>query len=241
MQGKFIVLEGTDGSGKTTQQKLLIKRAKDELGLKVYQADFPQYEKSFFGAMAGRFLSGEFGGIKDVDPHLASMIFALDRWEASKGIKKALKQGKLVISNRYTMSNMAHQTAKVEENKKKEFIKFLEKMEYEVLELPKEDLNIFLYIRPEIGQMLVDKKTKRSYLRKGKRDIQEADGDHLKDSSVMYKAISSIYPERVKMIDCSARSNGGIKRISEIHDMIWDLFIKELEGLEKTKLSAINT
>lgn len=177
-KGKFIVIEGSDGSGKKTQTDLLIKRLKEKK-IKTSYFDFPQYYTSFFGKMITRYLNGEFGTADEVSPYLASILYAGDRFEASEKIRDDLDNGKYIISNRYIQSNMAFQTAKIRlKSEKKKFLNWLEKIEYEIFKIPKADLVIYLYVPYKIGQELVDKKGKRKYS-KQQRDIHERDGDFL--------------------------------------------------------------
>ena len=223
-KGKFIVLEGTDGSGKTTQLKLLVASLKAN-GYQVEEADFPQYYTSFFGKLVGRFLKGEFGGNDEVSPYLASLTYAGDRFEAKERIEKWLAQGKLVVANRYTGSNMGHQTAKLPRKEQVKFLRFLEKLEYEVFGIPKEDLVIFLYMPVVIGQLLIDNKGNRSYIGGQGRDIHEADLDHLKKSSEVYLRLVRRYPYWVR-INCFADD---LLTPQEIHE-------KVLEVLKKRKI-----
>src|SRR6266567_7862251 len=135
-KGKFIVVDGTDGSGKKTQTALLAKRLKKE-GYKVKLIDFPQYESNFFGKMVGRYLSGEFGSAEQVSPYLASILYAADRHETKGKIEKWLKEGNIVISDRYASSNQIHQGGKISDVKKrKEFLEWLEEMEFVVFKIP---------------------------------------------------------------------------------------------------------
>lgn len=219
-RGKFIVLEGTDGSGKGTQIELLIERLKTEKGLSVARFDFPQYESTFFGEMAGRFLAGEFGSLEDVDPHLAALTFAGDRWQAAPRINSALNEGKIVLANRYVLSNMAHQGAKIVPDQRDDFFEFLETLEFGVYQIPQEDLNMILRVTPEVSQELVRKKEKRQYLAGGKTDIQEEDIDHLREALSIYSDIDRRFPGKIKIIDCCDRE-GRIMPIDEIHEMIW--------------------
>ncbi len=222
-KGKFIVLEGTDGSGKATQLKLLADFLKTQ-GYKVKQIHFPQYYTSFFGELAGRFLQGEFGGIAGVSPYLASLTYAGDRFEAKERIRGWLDQGRFVISDRYVGSNMAHQTAKLPEKEQLKFLRFLEKMEYEVFEIPKEDIVIFLSVPMNIGQKLIDNKGKRKYLGGKKRDIHEADLSHQKKSSEAYLRLTKRYPYWVK-IDCCDR-RGNLQKPEEIHRLVYQVLKK---------------
>jgi dTMP kinase len=109
-KGRFIIIEGTDGAGKTTQLGLL-KTWLENKGYKTKTLDFPQYQE-FWGSLVGRFLAGEFGTLDEVDPYLASPLYMLDQSTQSKNIRKWLKQGYFVLSNRYVTSSMGHQTAK---------------------------------------------------------------------------------------------------------------------------------
>lgn len=216
-KGKFIVFEGTDGSGKATQLKLLVKYFKNG-GKKVEETDFPQYYTSFFGKLVGRFLKGEFGGIGEVSPYLACLPYAGDRFEVSKKIKKWLSEGKIVVSNRYIGSNMAHQTIKLPKSQQPKFLRFLEEMEYEIFGIPREDIVIFLYVPPEIGQRLVDEKGKRGYVGGQKRDIHEADISHLKKASKMYLRLVKRYSYWTK-VDCCDRQ-GNLMKPEQIHQKV---------------------
>lgn len=216
-KGKFIVLEGTDGSGKATQLKLLVDFLKNR-GHKVKQADFPQYYTTFFGKLVGRFLKGEFGGISEVSPYLASLTYAGDRFQAREKIENWLKQEKIVVANRYTGSNMAHQAAKLSPSEKIKFVRFIEEMEYKIFKIPREDIVIFLYVPVKIGRKLVDKKKKRPYLDGKKRDIHEADHSHQKKASEMYLFLAKKYRYWVK-INCCDRQ-GSLRKPEEIHELI---------------------
>src|ERR1700681_404064 len=108
--GTFIVIEGADGSGKTTQFKLLAERLR-AVGHEVEVFDFPRYDQPS-SHFVRRYLNGDYGPASEVSPYSASMFFALDRYEAAPQIRKALEAGKVVLSNRYVGSNMAHQGAK---------------------------------------------------------------------------------------------------------------------------------
>ena len=106
--GKFIVIDGIDGSGKATQTKLLTNRLKN-LGVKVKAIDFPRYYDNFFGKLLGEYLSGVYGDFTQVDPRVASVLYAADRFESSQQIKKWLATGYTVIADRYVSANQIHQ------------------------------------------------------------------------------------------------------------------------------------
>lgn len=220
-KGKFIVLEGADGSGKAIQQKLLIRRIKKELNRKVYKIDFPQYEKTFFGKLVGRYLAGEFGSLKETNPYLSSLTFAGDRWQASEKIRKKLAKSEIVVSNRYALSNMAHQTAKLQRSKRRNFLGFLEKLEYEIYKIPREDINVFLDVPTKIAHKLVGKKSKRGYLKNKKRDIHEKDIEYQTETVEMYKYLARKYKDKIKIVNCCDKY-GKLLPVEEIHKMVWN-------------------
>ena len=113
---KLFVIEGVDGAGKSTQIKML----RDFFSSKGYSCEymhFPRTETPYFGELIARFLRGEFGSLNDVDPYLVAMLYAGDRKDASDIIKAWLKEGKIVLLDRYTYSNIAYQCAKLNDEK----------------------------------------------------------------------------------------------------------------------------
>jgi len=183
-KGFFIVIDGTDGSGKATQTKLLAEKLKKS-GRKVKTIDFPQYENNFFGKMVGRYLSGEFGKSSEVSPYLASILYAGDRFEEKETIEKWLNEGLVVIADRYASSNQIHQGGKISDSaKRKEFLAWLEELEYKVFKIPRPDTIIYLDMPIAVSQKLLknkDSQKKKIYL-KGKKDIHESDLKHLSDA-----------------------------------------------------------
>ena len=217
--GKLIVIEGSDGAGKATQLKLL----EDYLlgsNLKVQTIDFPRYYDSFYGKMVAAFLRGEFGTIKEVDPHLASLLYALDRGQARDQMSLWLKNGEYVLSNRYATSNLAHQSAKLTPKKRSEFIKWDLDLEYTVNGIPKEDIVVYLYVPYKISKKLVLQKSKevRAYAKGRKRDIHEKDMEFMKKSEEAYLRLVKQFPHWVKIICVDKKGN--LKSREEIHTEI---------------------
>jgi len=217
-RGKLIVIEGTDGSGKATQSKLLIGYLKSKNYL-VKHIDFPRYKSSFHGKMVGRYLKGDFGGLSKVDPHYASLFYALDRAAAKPEIEDWLSAGCIVIANRYATSSMAFQTARVKPEKREEFLNWLTELEYKINKLPKEDLVIFLHLPALIGRKLVLKKTEnREHLRGKKYELYEANMKLMKEAEKMYLYLAKKFPHWVK-IKCVDK-NQKILPIEKIHQKI---------------------
>lgn len=219
MRGKLIVIDGADGSGKTTQLSLL----KDYLSSKkipVETVDFPRYYDSFYGKMIARFLRGEFGKLLDVNPYLISVIYAADRAMAAPEMYQWLEAGKIILANRYATSNLAHQAFRLPKRKRKEFIDWDLELEYEVNRIPKEDLVIYLYVPNEISLKLLRNKDRlnRAYAKGKQKDIVERDRIYLKNSEEAYLTLVKKFPHWVK-IYCVDK-NGKMKSKEEIHEMI---------------------
>jgi dTMP kinase len=215
-QCAFIVIEGTDGSGKATQTKFLADKL-ESLKIPFELADFPQYgsPSSFF---AEKYLRGEYGTAEEVGPYRGSIFYAVDRYDKSFDIRRALSEGKIVISNRYVSANMGHQAGKIKNPTEREkFLKWLLELEYDIFGIPKPDLTILLYVPPAIGQKLVDRKGERSYTKGKKRDIHEADLGHLTAAAEAYLEVAKKYGWTV--IDCSKKD--GMMSLEEVRELIW--------------------
>lgn len=224
MKGLFIMIEGTDGSGKSLQTAMLKDRlAKD--GKQVEDISFPQYGNPS-AAMVEEYLNGRLGTAEEIGPYRASIFFAVDRYAAASKIKNWLAEGKIVIANRYVGSNMGHQGGKIkDEIERKKFFDWDYELEYTIFEIPKPDVNIILHVTPEISQELVDKKDARGYLNGKKRDIHEDDLNHLKNAEAAYLQIARDYPE-FTLIECV--QNGAIEKPETIHEKIYSLIEKQL-------------
>lgn len=215
-KGKLVVIEGSDGSGKGTQHSLLVDYLKAH-HLPHATLDFPQYYKTFFGKWIGRFLKGEFGRVEDLPPYLLMFPYAADRWQAKSDIKQWLREGKLVISNRYTGSN-AYQAAKLPKRERERFIKWSFEMEYEAFGIPQEDLVIFLYVPFDVSQELLEDKSARKYMgNQKKKDIHEANEMLMREVEHVYLDFCSRFAHWVK-IDCV--QNGTLLSKEEIHKKI---------------------
>lgn len=181
MKGAFIIIEGTDGSGKTTQLKLLADKLKN-LHKRVLLADFPRYYKSPWGKLVGEFLSGKFGKFDEIDPHLAVLTYMLDEytWSRDAGVPW-MEKGGVILSNRYFTSNV-HQIAKLRTRARKKYRNWLWRMGYKELGILRPNLVVFLDVPPEISRKLIAEKQTRSYLKGKKKDLAERDWEHQRSS-----------------------------------------------------------
>ncbi|HXA57169.1 MAG TPA: hypothetical protein VNU84_07000 [Candidatus Acidoferrum sp.] len=214
-RGKFVVLEGIDGSGKRTQIEMLA-RAFGERSIPYQLASFPNYSR-FFGKLAGQFLNGDFGPLEAVDPHLSALIYASDRWDAKPELEAALAAGKILLADRYIGSNMAHQGARVPREKRTEFIEWLRQLEYNEYGLPVEDLVIYLRVPVEEAHRLVGEKQARGYTNM-MRDLQESSRAHLAEAASVYEELS-LQPNWTK-IDCSDAASRAMRAPASIHEEI---------------------
>lgn len=231
-QGKFFVFEGIDGSGKSTQSKLLTEAFKKK-GYKVEKIDFPQYGKKS-ASLIENYLKGLYGASEEVGPYRGSIFYAVDRYDLSFQIRKWINEGKIVVSDRYVVSNVGHQGGKLISNHKKweKYIDWLHNLEYDIFKIPKPDYTFILKISPELSKKMSnkitddDKKQKRiAYLGNDKKhDIHERDVKHLANALKSYMAISKKYPKEYKIIECEEK--GKFLPIDEISSKILKL-VKE--------------
>jgi len=215
-KGKFIILDGIDGSGKTTQLALLKEWLEKEEGKQIISFDFPQYSE-FWGKMAGRFLSGEFGGIDEVSPYLVSPLYFLDQASCASKITAALNEGKWVLSNRYLSSSLIHQTARIKDDSAKlEFRNWLMDAAYNVAGLYREDLVIALKVSPEISIIKAkEAKARKSY---AKVDIAEENFDHLLSSSLELNYCATNLPNW-EVVNCMSE-NATLLSVIEVQEKI---------------------
>lgn len=190
-RGLLIAIEGIDGSGKHTQAKLL-EHSLCSSGFSVYSTGFPQYG-SWFGQMVGEFLNGDFGPLESVDPHFTALLYAGDRFEAKSQLESALREGKVVLVDRYIGSNLAHQVARAPAEKRAELLRWIEHLEYSIYALPRENLILYLRVPPREAQTLVARKPERGYT-SASFDILETNLRHLEDAAEMYDMLSRSRP-----------------------------------------------
>ena len=226
--GLLIAIEGIDGSGKHTQARLL-EHSLISQGFAVYATGFPQYE-SWFGGMVGKFLNGEFGSLQAVDPHFSALLYAGDRFEAKPRIESALNAGEIVLVDRYVASNLAHQVARADAEKRSEFLRWIEHLEYSIYGLPREALILYLRVPPSQAQMLVGQKSERNYTRSS-HDIQEKSLSHLEDAAEMYDMLSRSRPWAT--IQCYDAQNNALRLPEDIATEVLSAVQPVLDTLNK--------
>lgn len=221
-KGKLIVFEGADGTGKTTQAKLLFNHLKKNKRDAVFFS-FPNYQ-SAWGKMVRRYLDGEFGDVNQVSPYLASMLYAGDRLLESERIREWLGLGKLVVCDRYMASNIAHQIAKIKsQSEQSKFVEWLEDLEYRENKIPKPDLIILLTIPETIAQ---------KFMRKRVRDIHEKNVSYQKRVA---KAFLDLAKTGKSWAVVSNTKGGGLKKINEVHKEIVEIVKNPKRGLSSSR------
>jgi dTMP kinase len=200
----FIVIEWIDWSWKWTQT-LLLKEHLEKSWKKVKLIDYPRYWKKW-AVFVEKYLNWKYW--KDISAKTASLFYALDRFDSSFKLKKEYKKYDYILANRYVSSNMVHQAWKIKWKDEKKrlkkidsFLDWLIEVEFDILEIPIPDKVIFLDVKPEIANKLVEKKEKRAYIKWDKnKDIHEDDENHIKDAYSTAKYIAKKYDWAV--IDC---------------------------------------
>lgn len=210
-QGIFIVIEGSDGSGKATQLTL-IKDRLEAAGHQVETFDFPQYDQpsSYF---VRRYLEGGYGQSDDVGPYTSSLFYALDRFESAPKIRQALREGKVVISNRFTGSSMAHQGTKMAHaEQRRGFFIWLDNLEFEMLRIPRPTISFVLRVPASMSLALMASREKH--------DIHEADPLHQERTVAVYDDLVQLFPKDFQRIDC-VRS-GRLLSVETVTSMLWE-------------------
>ncbi len=207
-QGKLIVLDGTDGSGKETQTKLLEERLNSE-GIHVVKYTFPNYD-SIFGQMITEYLSGEYGPTTSLHPKMASILYAFDRWKVADEIRGHLEQGNYVLCDRYVESNMGYQQAKLPDEHRENFFEWLNKLEHKELNIPESDVVVFLRVPPNVSSTNMSNREK-------------LDG-HEKDISYQQKVLESYESlanqnEKWTIINCI--EDGKMRSREDIHEDVY--------------------
>lgn len=219
--GLFIAIEGGDGSGKTTQANLLVEYL-ESIGRTVVRQKFPQYgtDSAYY---VEKYLNGEYGQTNDVPADLGVLPYAIDRYAASKRIRDILtNDDTVIICDRYMGSNLAHQGAKIlDKTERQAFYERTKTTEYGVLGIPRADKNIVLLVPADIAQRNVDNRPDRDYTTL-KRDIHEADVDHLQKAKANYEELCVLYADEFTAVQCMD-DLGSMRSIEDIQTDIRNL------------------
>lgn len=220
MKGKFIVIEGTDGSGKKTQAKILCEKL-NEAGINCIVQSFPNYDSPACTPVK-MYLNGEFGDIGCLDAYQANSLYAVDRLCTMMGLKDHIENGGSIVFDRYVESTMLHQAALIENQEERDkFLDYVNDFEFGKLKLPKPDLVIFLDVPVEVSKKLAD--SRGEYKSGNKKDILEQDISHLTKAYNSGKYVANKYGWT--QISCLNES-GNLKSIEEISNNIFEVVKK---------------
>ena len=205
----FIVLEGVDGSGKSTQIAKL-REMFAQRGIESEYLHFPRFDAPYFGDLIARFLRGELGSIEQVDPYIVALLYAGDRHDAAKMIGRWLSEGKVVICDRYVYSNVGYQCAKMQDSEEREKLrKWILQLEYDHFAIPKPDVSLFLDVPFAFTERKLLQEQRegedRAYLN-GQKDIHEQSMDLQRAVRDVYIKAAE-YDEALHVVDCSTKEN----------------------------------
>lgn len=221
--GKLIVIEGTDGSGKSTQFQLMAERLQRE-NITFRSLVFPRYSEES-SALIRLYLGGAFGTKPDdVNAYAASAFYAVDRYASYKqDWGQWYEQGGLIFSDRYTTSNAVHQAAKEQEKDRPAFLQWLGEFEYDKLGLPKPDLVVYLDVPTAFSEQLMRSREEKTHT---KADIHEQNSAYLATCRETGRMAAQHYGWKV--VHCV--KDGKMRSIDDIHQEIYTLIKTCLEG-----------
>lgn len=216
----FIVLEGLDGAGKSTQIKLL-RRMVEATGRECEYLHFPRFDAPIYGDMIARFLRGELGSVEQVNPYLVALLYAGDRADAARMINGWLGEGKCVIVDRYVYSNIGYQCAKVAtEEERKRLREWILRTEYEEFGIPRPTVSLFLDVPFGFTEAKLTAQREgddRNYLAGGV-DIHEKSLDLQRRVREVYLEAASADGE-LQVVDCST-AEGSMASPEEIFERV---------------------
>ncbi|MFH1089765.1 MAG: thymidylate kinase [Candidatus Uhrbacteria bacterium] len=223
MNSAFFVIDGTDGSGKATQTKMLIERLNSE-GLAVETFSFPQYGQKSAGPTE-EYLAGKYGSASEVNPYRGSVFYAVDRYDASFKIRKALAEGKVVVSDRYVGSNLGHQGGKISDPEERlKFFKWDDDFEHNFFGIPRPNVDIVLHVPAEVAQKLSNSSAKNGIA----HDIHESNFQHLKDAENSYLEVVKVF-DNFELVECMAGER--YLSVEEVHQKVWQIVLKHLKPI----------
>lgn len=218
----FIVLEGLDGAGKSTQIAKL-KAMFLERGVESEYLHFPRFDAPVYGDLIARFLRGDLGSVEQVNPYLVALLYAGDRADCAATIRRWLDSGKVVIVDRYVYSNIGYQCAKIENREERQTLReWILRTEFEEFKIPRPDLSLFLDVPFSFTERKLSEVREgddRSYLQGGK-DIHEASLDLQRRVREVYLESAEVGDD-LKVVNCSA-DDGSMATPEQIFERIME-------------------
>jgi dTMP kinase len=216
----FIAIEGLDGSGKSTQIELLINYL-NRNSIKTKFVHFPRANEGMFGHLISKFLRGEFGAVSSVHPQLVAVLFAEDRKAFSGVINDWLASDYFVLVDRYVLSNIAFQCAKLTDASEKQYLRdWINEFEYDYNKIPRPDFSIYLDVPFDFVEKSLEERRKN----KGRAYLNDKDDIHEKDYALQ-RAVKEEYDtlctldRTIHKIQCTDSANH-MRPIESIHQEI---------------------
>ncbi len=220
--GKLIVIEGSDGSGKTTQVDMLVKRMR-KVKIPTRTIAFPRHGHPTAWAI-DHYLHGRYGYPGALNAYASSMLYAVDRFDASVELRKWMNSGATIISSRYVTSSLVYSAAKVSPSKREALWKWIENIEYEKFKIPKADYTIVLTVPSKISQTLLRERVQKT---KQRLDHLERNRTHQNTVLALYKKLAASSKRHITLIDCAPDVT--LLSKEEIHEKIWSIVCRRLK------------
>lgn len=212
----FIVIEGTDGSGKTTQLKLLVRRLKREK-IPTRTIAFPRHGHPAAWTI-DEYLHGRYGNPQTLDASASALLYAVDRFDASKQLRQWMLNGHTIVSSRYITSSLVYSAAKIPPSKRNALWKWIETIEYQKFGIPKADHTIVLTVPTSVSQQLLHERAKKTNTR---LDHIERNRSHQQDILTIYQQLARSSQRHITLIDCAPK--GILLSKQEVHEKIWEV------------------
>lgn len=227
-RGMLVAVEGIDGAGKKTQSDALVARATAE-GLKTELFNFPRYDSSFFARSISEYLNGRFGGLRATPSEFAALLFAGDRLEGRDTLLAAMKENDLVVSDRYVMSNLAHQSARLDDRSQWDaFQNWIGTIEYEIYKVPRPDLTVYLDVPVTVARDSITERSHRTFTEQT-RDLHEEDLNYLAACREAYMSLSeSKWSDAWVTVHC-LDADGKRRPIDSISRDVWAAVAEQLQ------------
>jgi len=221
-----MAIEGIDGSGKNTQTTLLQAKAA-AAGWRVAGLSFPNYGKTVFSESIAAYLNGQLGALHQVPPQFAALLYAGDRFETLGRIRQLIADNDLVLCDRYVPSNLAYQGAKLPADQRTAFLDWIARVEYDVFNVPRAALTVFLDVPVATAVDLIARKKPRTYTEKA-ADLHEADTAYLAACRNVYLELAQRHTGGPWAIVPCVDAQGAIRDAAAINKDVWAAMSRQI-------------
>jgi dTMP kinase len=224
----LIAIEGIDGAGKRTQCDLLKSRL-ERTGLQTETLSFPRYGQTLVSGLVADYLNGKLGDLDSVDPRLAALLYAVDRFETRDRIHDLSRAVDIVLLDRYVGSNFAYQGARIDAQQLQSFVTWIIELEYGVFAVPRPDLTIYLDVPVNLAVDLISRKGLRTYTSQAS-DLHERNRGYLRACRSAYQELARMSPDSPWFLIPCAQTDGQLRSPLEISESIWRIVSEAVRG-----------